>query len=56
MMLLVMQKKMTQHALLRTPQVRRWQLHMFPLTRLALQFMPYRLSIEPPAPLTPMLP
>jgi len=42
-------------ALLPVPQVRRWQLHMSPLILLVLQFMPYRLSIEPQTHLTPML-
>ncbi len=43
-------------ALLPVPQVKQWQLHMFPFTLLVLQIMPYRLSIEPPIPLMPMLP
>jgi len=43
------------HALLPVPPVKRWRRHMFSLIPLVLQFMPYRLSIGPPVPLTPML-
>jgi hypothetical protein len=35
-------------ALLPVPQVKLWQLHMFPDMLMVLQFMPNRLSIEPP--------
>ena len=40
--------------LLPVPQVKRWQLHMFLPIPLVVQFMPYRLSIEPPIHLMPM--
>ncbi len=45
-----------QLALLPVPQVKLWQLPMFPPIPLVLPIMPYRLSIEPPTPLMPMLP
>jgi len=38
------------------PQVKLWQLHMFLDILMVLQFMPNRLSIEPPTPLMSMLP
>ncbi len=37
-------------------RVKPWQPHMFPLTLLVEQFMPYRPSIEPPMHLMPTLP
>lgn len=43
-------------ARLLVPQVKLWQLHMFAPIPLVLHFMPYRLSIEPPTLLMPMLP
>ena len=43
-------------ALLPVPQVKRWQLRMFPDMLMVLQCMPNRLSIEPLTPLMPMLP
>jgi len=38
------------------PQGKRWQLPTSPRILLALQFMPYRRSIGPPAPRMPMQP
>ncbi len=52
----VKSERTTRLALPRVPQVKRWQLHMFPLILLVLQITPCRLSIEPPTPLMPMLP
>jgi len=55
MLLLVKWGRITLPALLPAPQVKRWQLHMSSLIPSVLQIMPYRLSIEPPTPLMPML-